>query len=386
MNRQDIHRGFLARLLALRDEDELVRHVRLVARLYHDEWLGGADVDNAFVFIPDLHLTSARAEKAFQYGFRKLRRGRNVARDEILGGLGQRLLAFRDAFPAGQNLNVIMLGDLLDLWRERPGPGEDVTSMVRRILAEFPRLEDQFVSQGSQSLLPWHILGNHELWEEEGLSDSNLMPQAARSQVLTIGGVDGVLATHGHCFDPLERSLGDNLQEFFVERFGPLKAGSRYELDRRAGAGNTGPNRGPRGDAPVILRDVDHAETLADWVNVWITDQQASTKDRARSHAYLNAVLKEADALRRGDPAALRLHGLEGFAALTELRAVVIGHSHHARLSIHVDSTAPRNSTVLVDCGAWIESCKFASTRSVPSCQVGILAGGDVRIYQLDPA
>jgi hypothetical protein len=41
---------------------------------------------------------------------------------------------------------------------------------------------------------------------------------------------------------------------------------------------------------------------------------------------------------------------------------------------------------VLMDCGAWIESCRFAGERAaVPSCQVGILCGGDARIYQLDP-
>jgi hypothetical protein len=40
MSRTDIHREFLALLLGLRD-DRKIRQVRIVARLYNDELLGG---------------------------------------------------------------------------------------------------------------------------------------------------------------------------------------------------------------------------------------------------------------------------------------------------------------------------------------------------------
>jgi hypothetical protein len=71
MDRADIHREFLALLLGLRD-DRKIGQVRLVSRLYNDELLGGAASDTTYVFIPDLHLVSAAAERRYKYGFRKL--------------------------------------------------------------------------------------------------------------------------------------------------------------------------------------------------------------------------------------------------------------------------------------------------------------------------
>ena len=78
------------------------------------------------------------------------------------------------------------------------------------------------------------------------------------------------------------------------------------------------------------------------------------------------------------------LRAIELASALPELRTIVIGHSHQARICLHRDAHDPGNNLVLVDCGAWIESAQFGDA-VVPSCQIGMLCGGDMRIYQLDP-
>ena len=47
----------------------------------------------------------------------------------------------------------------------------------------------------------------------------------------------------------------------------------------------------------------------------------------------------------------------------------------------------PERGLVLADCGAWIESCvRPGKNKPAPSCHLGVLTGGDLRIYQLDPA
>ena len=38
-----------------------------------------------------------------------------------------------------------------------------------------------------------------------------------------------------------------------------------------------------------------------------------------------------------------------------------------------------------MDCGAWIERYEDHKGHVGPNCQVGVIAGNDLRIYQLDP-
>jgi hypothetical protein len=385
MDRAGIHRQFLATLLGLR-EDRKIRRVRLVSRLYNDELLGGDSSATTCVFIPDLHLVSAAAERLYKYGFRKLTPKHHIARDALFSEFGQRLLALGETLADHTKLVTVVLGDLIDIWREENQSDEDVTSMVRRILDEFPDIQNLLLKMGAGSLRARLLLGNHEIWDRDGVIDSIPLARARKSHLLTVGGATPILATHGHTFDGLEAMHDDLLQEFFVERFGPLVSGKIRRLDRSADRKHATPNSGPRGDPPQILENLDQAELLSDWVNVWATNQLARPADLKQSHRFLPGVLELAEGLRQGRQSALDSMDLGDEGPLPDLRAAVIGHTHHARISVHKDTQSPDRDLVLMDCGAWIESCRFSGERgAVPSCQVGILCGGDARIYQLDP-
>jgi len=385
MDRATIHREFLTVLLALRD-DRKIRQVRLVSRLYNDELLGGSSSATTYVFIPDLHLVSGVAERRYKYGFRRLTPRRVISRDALLSELGARLLALRDALADESRLVTVVLGDLIDVWREDNQTHEDVTSMARRILDDFPDAQNLLLKMGSGSLRARLVFGNHEVWDKDGVADTIPLARARKSHLLSVGSAAPILATHGHTFDGLEAMLRDRLQEFFVERFGPLVAGKHYRLDRSADRGRATPNSGPRGDPPQIIESLHQAELLSDWINVWATNQLARPADLKRSHRFLPGALELANGLRQGRRSALDTMDLGDEGPLPDLRTVVIGHTHHARISVHKNTLSPEGDLVLMDCGAWIESCRFAGERAaVPSCQIGILCGGDARIYQLDP-
>jgi hypothetical protein len=68
----------------------------------------------------------------------------------------------------------------------------------------------------------------------------------------------------------------------------------------------------------------------------------------------------------------------------------VIGHTHHARILV---DRLPQNGKphVLLDCGGWIEQCTVRATTAgaaavVPSAQMGVQSGNDVRVYHLTSA
>jgi hypothetical protein len=71
-----------------------------------------------------------------------------------------------------------------------------------------------------------------------------------------------------------------------------------------------------------------------------------------------------------------------------DLRLVVIGHTHHARIAVderaEKDGGSKRGFFALVDCGAWLESGNLGG-QIVRNAQIGVLYDNDVRIYQLSP-
>ena len=137
---------------------------------------------------------------------------------------------------------------------------------------------------------------------------------------------------------------------------------------------------GSEGTAPIVIAHED--EELPEVVNVWATAAASEERTLTQSHGLLPKALEFAAGLRAGSPDHLR--AMELASPLPELRTIVIGHSHQARICLHRNAHDPGNNLVLVDCGAWIESAQFGDA-VVPSCQIGVLCGGDMRIYQLDP-
>lgn len=385
MERLDIHRQFLQLLFSLRSSGR-IRQVRLVARLYEDTLLGGSSTTEAYVFLPDLHLMSPTAQGRYRYGFDQLERNRPVPRSAIFNAFTRRLADLREELAAEVNVVTIGLGDTVDLWREDTGDVEDVGALTRQILDAFPEIDERLVAFSPESLRAKLLIGNHELFGKAGGWHAAAFKRAKRSHLVQVGSRKSILVTHGDLFDALEVTLPDRVQAYFVREFGPNVKGGACKPDRQDQARKATANSQPQGGPPVVLANPQSAEILADWVNVWVTNQRAKAAERRTSHSYLPNTLAAAGQLRAGHPQTLQAFGLDPADPPADLRAVVIGHSHHPRLSVHRDALTPANNLVLIDCGAWIGSSAFRGEKSpVPSCHLGFLCGGDVRIYQLDP-
>ena len=226
MDRQDLHRSFLRYLLTLRDD--CVQQVRLVTRLCHDALLGGDHAERTFVFLPDLHLLSRGAEAQYHYSFHAIEPGRFVQRDGLLDRLCGVLLEFAQQLPPEHTVKTIQLGDFLDLWRENEFAADDVTALVARILNDNPEARRRLVRVDAASLEPDVLLGNHDL----KMLHSIELSHARRTFTYAVGDRRSLLVTHGDLFDALEGLLDDNLQDWFLERFGRGVSAHRYALDR----------------------------------------------------------------------------------------------------------------------------------------------------------
>lgn len=375
MDREEIHRDILKRLLSLRGD--VVSKVRLVSRLYNDELLGGTSTASTYFFIPDLHLVSREADDTYRFTYHRLESTRFINRSVLLDRVCSVMLDFWNSLPPGRSLKTVQLGDFVDLWRENEYAQDDVTGLVARILDDYPEARKRLVRRGDQSLEPEIILGNHDM----KMSASTELKRARRALPCRLGGQTPLLVTHGDLFDDLETVVENELQEWFVEHFGPVVPPTVYRLDRTTDRTN-GQIGGSEGSAPLVIEHADQSVGLPDWVNVWVTVSPCEEETLKRSHKLLPRALEYAAGLRKGKQKYLKKMELSD--AFPALRTMVIGHSHFARICVHRDAKKSENDLVLVDAGAWIEYARFGSEK-VPSCQIGILCGGDMRIYQLDP-
>lgn len=375
MTRQEIHRDLLRRLLALRGRH--IDRVRLVARLYNDELLGGDSPVRTFVFFPDLHLLSRPGQEKYRYGFQRLDRDRYVKRHVLFDRVCGAIHNFRTALPAGRSLTVVQLGDMLDLWRELELSQEDVTSVVARILDGNPEMRRRLVRTGKESLYPDVLVGNHDLRMDQSIE----VRRARRAIPYAIGAKRTLLVTHGDLFDTVEIATPDAVVEWAIERFGRNSPAGTNTLDRTQEVKQQGVSE-PHGSPPMDLDDETDSDLLPDWVNVWTTVAPCPEEALEKGHTLLPVALMYAKGLRAGTKR--YLNWIELRSSLPDLRTIVMGHSHFARICIHRDRDTPENGLVLVDCGAWLEFSRFGQS-TVPACQIGVLCGGDMRIYQLDP-
>lgn len=327
--------------------------IRLVARLVRPG-VGIAASRTVTVFVPDLHLLSSRtAPKYPHYG--------TNAEDVLL----RALFALRDARAelraTGDDLEVIQLGDLFDLWRERRWwHSGDPRGDIERSHAELV----QVLYQHPEGLRAVRIVGNHDasLRGAAGFDTHRLIPADAPT----------LLVLHGHELDPRE-GRPEWLSELGVW------IGARHRPNAYA----------------VAVADVDDA-----------LSEVAAKHDAFREHLELDT---PAELGTLGDPHAVEAtefavgrtsegarHPLLARArtllrtlrseGLPALRTMVVGHTHHARILI--DDDAPDGGAeplVLIDVGAWIENYR-ADGRVGPNCQLGILTQDEMRIYQLDPS
>lgn len=390
MNPKQIHRGILGRLLSLK-RDRYVAQVRLVARLHDARLLGGKSVRPILFFIPDLHLMTKAGDRRYRYSFRKLDPKRYLKRDVLLAQLCEAILGFRNELPDPSLLKVVQLGDLVDLWREVETKGETVDSTVRRILNDNPVVRKHLIGKTAASLQAELLRGNHD-WN---MIKSTDLQHAKIAHVYTVNARKTVLATHGHFFDWVE-DFEDEIQEAMVEKFGPKAPPAKYKLDRTKEPEKDAfideeedflpaddEDTGSQGEAPRVVKREEESDSFPPRVNVWVTKGTFNLEKFLESHKLLQRAVTFAKRIRTGNKTYLKRLGIS--EPLPDLRTIVIGHSHYARICIHYQIVGSPKPLVLADCGAWIEYARFNNKPAVGSCQIGVLCGGDMRIYQLDP-
>ncbi len=323
-----------------------VSDVLLVARL-EDPRIGYDDTKEVRVFIPDLHLLTSKDEKRYPYGFN--------SKDQLIGVL-KALKSFRKGLADDESLTVYQLGDFVDLWRHS---GDDGT----KILQEHFDIAGHLY--GSRSALnAWMLLGNHDL----DLPDHGGFGVWNRRYYFPI--LDPrVLVLHGDVFDWVER-LPDWFQKIFVYMFSPHHDANAYDLENlRKGVSQAHGRKQYNKYIQAEYHEIGKCVSAEDGVpdepyNVTTVRAPNDTS----GHEYLPAAYRTVQRIK----AEFNLN----------LAMVVIGHSHHARITVYEGGAG--EFLVLMDCGAWIENYRTrAEPEHKPSAQIGVMVANDCRIYQI---
>lgn len=369
------HDQFLQRLL-----DAFPGNVFLVGQ-YADPAL---DVDDGAlrVFVPDLHWMSKATLLRFSKGY-EFNQGRLPDGRPLFGTLLDVLEDCKQALANG--LEVFQLGDSFDLWREVRDANEPVLEAYERVRNDplVKPLADRLVA-----LKTSFVRGNHDAWLKginHGLTSADQFTTAAERVVLV----------HGHRFDNVEVVLPDTVQLLFVQLATAVKPGKKRiggfrktdiaridklnDLRRKPSFPPTiYPTVDPRGALP-LEKTADVADLLTRW-------QFHVKVDGFKHGTGSENDFEHVDHLTFGDD----IFRLEA-ASFSDHTLYVIGHTHHARILVD-RSPMGAKPLVTMDCGAWVEWCYVRQTeatdppRAVPSGQVGVQTGNEIRIYQLGGA
>ena len=332
----------------------------LVARL-RDDRLGFDAADKLWVFLPDLHLLSAKRAKAFSYGtnFTAFLAG-------FLTGLAD---LKRELEQEGKKLFFTQLGDCVDLWREaRPDwkPGSPKwADAVRRALEDNDAVISPLLGLGAQM-----TLGNHDFDMQHFL-----WPAKQDLKFFFSGDPAGSLRAvtlHGDVLSAFETSTSPAIKKLAVYLFGPLAPPSTVDLGKM------------KDEWRERIRRAHGDRTYTTYI------QQRTALDLASLRYSDEALTADRFNIQTPDMKPVFLAEARAFlsnigAAATGVRLAFIGHTHAPRIA--VDETGG-GFFALVDCGAWIENCRFQvgyEQITMGNAQVGVLHNNDVRVYQLSP-
>jgi UDP-2,3-diacylglucosamine pyrophosphatase LpxH len=335
-----------------------IADVRLVAAL-KDDRLGYPGANDLRIFVPDVHLISDARQQ--QGGFQYFSNHTDLLTEVFIA-----LAQLRQQAAPAANVSVYCIGDLLDLWREAPGfaAGDDAAACIR------DSHEDLIVAALSRDLQARFLLGNHDFnlyhwpaytaWERRFY-----LPDTTAEQ-------PRVMLVHGDIFDWIE-SFPTEVKQILVYLFSPNAAPNTHALGQmealalRAHAGRTYQQsiQAPQPLHLGALRRMDGDPVPPRW-NVQTPGQSPPEILR-----YLAAAAAETAA--------------RNTEFNLDLRLMVIGHTHFARIAVQEDADS---FFVLMDCGAWIEQCAWdedGQTITALSAQLGALCDNELRLYQLAP-
>jgi UDP-2,3-diacylglucosamine pyrophosphatase LpxH len=310
----------------LRDSLTNVAEVSLIAA-FADNRLGFPENDVLRVFFPDIHLISNQRLQAGGFQF-------SSNYPELLTSVVKEVKKLK-LKAAKQNRTVLVfhIGDLLDLWRETSVLDEtgnaaeaiedDFPALIRALTD--PKLEAQF------------LLGNHDfdlyrLPDYRGWERRFHIPDSANPKGIVL---------HGDIFDWIE-ALPDALQQLFVYYFAPQVSPGNFVVGQD--------------QADRYVHRFNGTKNFTNFIQderLKFLDQARELCTKANSEFNLN------------------------------LGLTIIGHTHHPRIACQDDGNG---LFVLVDCGAWIETCCTDNDPTpVKSAHVGALCRNEIRIYQLSP-
>jgi len=278
------------------------------------------------------------------------------------------LKVMKSQLAGDEELDLYQLGDLLVLWRQ-PTKQSDHLSAAAVISNDYPELMGAL---RHTSLDCQFLFGNHDLmlygsddylawnWRYYVQRD----PTAKRN----------ALILHGDIFDWLEK-LPPAPRAAIVSIFGGYHRTGKWTLESAMSAMRRHvralhearsyqdyiQNASP---AQLGLLDSE-LEPTRDRINVQTADSAVSM-----GLQYLEFASSHCRELNQENPEDL------------DLRLVVIGHTHHARIAVRESKDG--EFLALMDCGAWIEWCRMGNGELRPNAQLGVLSANDLRIYQLE--
>jgi UDP-2,3-diacylglucosamine pyrophosphatase LpxH len=331
-----------------------VANVRLISA-FADPRLGFPDPNTLHVFVPDVHLISKQRQKTGGFKF-------STNYPDLLTRVLKNLRTFK---LSGQKekraVFVYQVGDLLDLWRETPIL-DALGNAVANIEDDFGKLMSAFTDTQLEAQF---LLGNHDF---DLYRLPNYRQWERRFYLPDYRNPCGIVL-HGDIFDWLEK-LPDAMQQMLVYYFAPQVSPGNFsigqdQVDRFVHQfnGTHGYQNYIQAEQSLKIGQFADPATAAPF-NVFSGDHGAEDKvqflDKARE------ICGKAD-----DEFEIKLN------------LAIIGHTHHPRIAYKEDGNG---LFVLLDCGAWIESCcTDADPTPVKSAHLAALSKDEIRLYQLDP-
>jgi hypothetical protein len=366
---RDLHAQLIRQLLR-------ISHVQLVARL-KDSRLGHPAAQGIRVFIPDVHLLSRNRARQFNYATNHV---------NLLTDLAGELVTLKQsAAGTGLPVTVYQLGDFVDLWREKPPYSNAEESQQKTETFYQKVLEDHLLLSrrlfgpelGTRRVLGNHDFDTHDLETCIGAELRYYFPRDAGSGPVAV-------ALHGDLFDSFQRDTSEQLQHWATYHFGPRVRQAVYDLDDLSA-------RIVANHAKQDYRQHLRLATPASLGRSMPVEESMLLKEdlaAARFNVQIAGDPRVPSDLLLFVPEAERFSAMVNDDSGWNLRCVVIGHTHSARIVLDERPEKAGGTRggffTLVDCGAWLEEGSLDGT-VIRNAQIGVLYDNDVRIYQLSP-